>query len=70
MSPAQNITGLLSLIGGAAGPEGINKGAKEVYNAIKGLLGPTPISEQEFTALWSPTRIPGFLEEDVPFNAP
>jgi len=70
LSGFQNVGGILSLIGGAAGPEGVRRGASEVYNAIKDLFGPDEISEAEFTALWNPTRTGDFLEEDVPFNAP
>ena len=69
LSPAQNVTGILSLIGGAAGPAGVNAGATEVYNAIKELFGPDAITEQEFAALYNPQQLRDFgADEDVPFN--
>jgi len=68
LSGFQNLSGILSLIGGATGAGGKNGGAKAIYDSIKNLFGPTPISEAEFAALYSPAELRSGLDEEVPFN--
>jgi hypothetical protein len=64
----QNIGGILSVIGGAAGAGGANSGAKIIYDKIKGLFGPKPISEAEFAALYSPAELRNGANDNVSFD--
>lgn len=78
-STAQNIAGILSLVGGAqtggVGADGkplsnaalAGSGAQAIYNAVKGLFSKDkPISGEQFIADWNPY----FFDEnkEVPFN--
>jgi hypothetical protein len=64
----QNVGGVLSVLGGASGAGGINSGAKEVWNAIKGLCTPGSITEQEFTQLWNPADLRSGVDDNVTFD--
>jgi hypothetical protein len=64
----QNIGGILSVIGGTAGAGGVNSGAKIIYDKIKGLFGPNPISESEFAALYSPAELRNGANDNVSFD--